>query len=106
VSLERIKSFLLKRNAVEESRKIMETKQKELTVPIGFLSSFQDDYCDPNGKQLLQAECSVRRRVVWRADRRDGGHPAFNYKWKLIRKLGFAAKPVTVLHTWQFPVLH
>jgi hypothetical protein len=33
----------------------METKEKELNLPIGFLRSFQDDYFDPNGKQLLQS---------------------------------------------------
>jgi hypothetical protein len=43
-----------KRNAVEERRKIMETKEKELNLPISFLRSFQDDYFDPNGKQSLQ----------------------------------------------------
>jgi hypothetical protein len=55
VSLEYIHSFLLKRNAVEKRPKIMETKEKELNLPIGFLRSIQDDYFDPNGKQLLQS---------------------------------------------------
>ena len=32
----------------------METKEKELNLPTGFLRSFQDKYFDQNRKQLLQ----------------------------------------------------
>jgi len=39
----------------KKRRKIMETKEKELNLPIGFLRSFQDEYFDRNGKQLLQS---------------------------------------------------
>lgn len=61
----------------------METKEKELNLPIGFLRSFKDDYFDPNGKQLLQSVfCIVLYSGVTRGD------PTFNYKRNLIRKLG------------------
>lgn len=66
----------------------METKEKELNLPIGFLRSFQDEYFDRNGKQLLQSVfCIVLCSSVYSSGV-TRGDPTFNYKWKLIRKLG------------------